>query len=675
MRESATDWRRTFRRRVQVAVAVLVIWVVGIEVRLAYLQIFKYDEMTARADRQHKRTIPLPAKRGDILDRNGQLLATSHDADTIYAAPSMIGSAARETVHKLCQALGDCDAEERKQLTERLGRTRDHFAHVRRQVPREVAERVMSLKLEGIGTFKESKRYYPNGDLGAAVIGFVGTENRGLAGLEHAYNRQIRGEDGRVLIQNDAKGRVFSSFAQPPTAGSSLELTIDRFLQHITERALEAGVAASRALGGCAIIMDPHTGEILAMANFPTFDPNVYNRSTEIARRNRCVQDVYEPGSTFKVVTASAAIEDKVMPLGSTIETGPGRILIGRRVINEYRGHNYGTLSFEDVIVKSSNVGAVKIGFRVGTERLSRFVNLFGFGHRVSPDFPGENPGIVWSADSWTEGALASVSMGYQVGVTPMQVVAAVSAVANRGQYIEPRVVRAAETGTLRQTVKPKLLRTVISESTAAALTAIMERVVEAGTAKAAAIPGYTIAGKTGTAEKLVNGRYSPLENNVSFVGFVPSRKPALSIIVMIDAPRAGGNSGGSVAAPVFKSIAEPALRYLAIPESIDTPAPILVNAAVSGPTPVATSLVKEPPEIPIVVTPTLGPGMPDLTGLSAREAVGIAAEIGLAPSLSGDGVVISQSPAPGAPIADGGGVRLNLSRTQAHTVRRVAQP
>ncbi len=633
MRESAADWRRTFRRRVQVAVAVLAIWVVGIEVRLAYLQIFKYDEMVARADRQHKRTIPLPAKRGDILDRNGQLLATSHDADTIYAAPSMIGSAARETVRKLCQALGDCDAEERKQLTERLGRTRDHFAHVRRQVPREVAERVMSLKLEGIGTFKESKRYYPNGDLGAAVIGFVGTENRGLAGLEHAYNRQIRGEDGRVLIQNDAKGRVFSSFSQPPTAGSSLELTIDRFLQHITERALEAGVVREP---GPRRVRHHHGSRTRARSSRwrtsrPSI-PNVYNRSTETARRNRCVQDVYEPGSTFKVVTASAAMEDKVMPLGSTIETGPGRILIGRRVIDEYRGHNYGTLSFEDVIVKSSNVGAVKIGFRVGTERLSRFVDLFGFGHRVSPDFPGENPGIVWSADSWTEGALASVSMGYQVGVTPMQVVAAVSAVANRGQYIEPRVVRAAETGTLRQTVKPKLLRTVISEATAAALTAIMERVVEAGTAKAAAIPGYTIAGKTGTAEKLVNGRYSPVENNVSFVGFVPSRNPALSIIVMIDAPRAGGNSGGSVAAPVFKAIAEPALRYLAIPESIDTPAPILVNAAVSGPTPVATSVVKEPPEIPIVVTPTLGPGMPDLTGLSAREAMGIASEIGLAP-------------------------------------------
>ena len=317
-------------------------------------------------------------------------------------------------------------------------------------------------------------------------------------------------------------------------------------------------------------------------------------------------------------------------------------------MIDEYRGHNYGTLSFEDVIVKSSNVGAVKIGFRVGTDRLSRFVDLFGFGHRVSPDFPGENPGIVWSADSWTEGALASVSMGYQVGVTPLQMVAAVSAVANGGQYVEPRVVRAAETGTLRQTVKPKLLRT---------------RDQRGDRGRADGNHGTRRRGRDGQGRgdprlhrrrqdrhrgKARQRTVLPVENNVSFVGFVPSRKPALSIIVMIDAPRAGGNSGGSVAAPVFKAIAEPALRYLAVPESINPPAPILVNAAVSGPAPVATSAVKEPPEIPIVVGTTLvGPGMPDLTGFSAREAMGIVSEIGMAPSLTGDGVVVSQSPAP----------------------------
>ena len=680
MREPGADWRRILRRRTQVAVAVLAIWAVGIEARLVYLQVFEHDELVARADRQHKRTIPAPANRGDILDRNGQLLATSLDVDTIYAAPSEIGAdSAPSVARQLCAALGDCVASDRQGLVERLSRSRDHFAHVRRHASQDAAERVKALDLDGVGSFKESKRFYPNGELAAAVLGFVGTENRGLAGIEHAYNLQIRGEDGRVLIQNDAKGRVFSRFSQPPTAGSSIELTIDRRLQHVAERELQAGVAASRAAGGCAIIMDPHTGEILAMANAPTFDPNVYNRSHETARRNRCVQDVYEPGSTFKIVTASAAIEEKVISPGLMIETGPGRILIGGRVINEYRSHNYGALSFEDVIVKSSNVGAVKIGFRIGADRLSRYVDLFGFGRRVSPDFPGESPGIVWSADSWTDSALASVSMGYQVGVTALQVVAAVGAVANRGQFVEPRVVRAAYRGTVRQAVKPKTLRRVISESTAAAMTTIMEGVVEDGTAKLAAVPGYTVAGKTGTAEKLVNHRYSPTENNVSFVGFVPSQNPALAIIVMVDAPHAGGNSGGSVAAPIFRRIAEPALRYLAVPESINPPDPILVKATGHEPAPVRTkATVKEPPQVPIVVGTVLGgtvlgPGMPDLLGLSARTAVGRLSEIGLTPRVTGDGVVVAQDPAPGEPIA-GGVARLTLSRTPGR-MRGAATP
>jgi len=254
--------------------------------------------------------------------------------------------------------------------------------------------------------------------------------------------------------------------------------------------------------------------------------------------------------------------------------------------------------------------------------------------------------------------------MGYQVGVTPLQVVAAVAAVANGGQYVEPRIVRASDRGDMRQTVKTKMLRRVISESTAAKMTAIMERVVEDGTAKAAAIPGYTVAGKTGTAEKLVNGSYSPTENNVSFVGFVPSRKPALAMIVMIDAPHAGGNSGGSVAAPIFRTIAAPALRHLAVPENVNPQPPILINAALREPARVPTSAdFKEPPEVPIVVGTTVGPGMPDLTGLSAREAMGRASEVGMEPRLSGDGEVVSQTPAPGAPIAVGGVVRLTLSR------------
>ena len=423
--------------------AFLAVWVAGAEARLVYLQVIKRADMVARAERQHLHTIDAPAKRGDIVDRKGRVLATSVDADTIYAVPSEIGDA-EATAAALCRALGDCADKERATLTGRFTH-RGSFTYVRRQVSPDQKRRVEQLNLDGVGFMKENKRFYPNKELGAHVLGYVGIDNNGLSGLEAAYDSRIRGKGGRVLVQTDAKRHAFSRFERPPTVGSTIELTIDEYLQHVVERELHAGVVANRAAGGSAIIMNPHTGEILAMANEPTFNPNAYREFGDSARRNRAVQDLYEPGSTFKVVTASAAIEEQVMPIDTMIDTNPGVIHIaGRsRPVTEYQHHNYGVLSFTDVIVRSSNVGAIKIGLRVGTERLSRFVSRFGFGRPVSPDFPGESPGIVWNADKWTESALASVSMGYQVGVTPLQMVAAVSSVANGGELVEPRVIRA----------------------------------------------------------------------------------------------------------------------------------------------------------------------------------------------------------------------------------------
>ena len=347
-----------------------------------------------------------------------------------------------EAVAKLCEGLGDCSARDRETLTDRLKNQRN-FAYVRRQVSPDQSRRVAALNLDGIGFIKESRRFYPNKELAAHLLGYVGVDGNGLEGLEWTYDSQIRGKPGTVLIHTDARRHVFSRFERPPTTGSTIELTIDQYLQHVAERELHAGIVAHRAEGGTAIIMNPRTGEILAMANEPTFNPNAYREATETERRNRAVQDLYEPGSTFKIVTASAAIEEKVMPIDTMIDTNPGFIKIGNSIVDEYRGHNYGVLSFSDVIVKSSNVGAIKIGFKVGTERLSRFVALFGFGRRVSPDFPGESSGIVWKPEQWTERALASVSMGYQIAVTPLQIAAAFSAVANGGEYIEPRVLRA----------------------------------------------------------------------------------------------------------------------------------------------------------------------------------------------------------------------------------------
>jgi cell division protein FtsI (penicillin-binding protein 3) len=672
MQPPATAWRATLRRRLLIAVILLGVWAAAIEVRLAYVQTVMRPELEARADSQHKRTPRAPAKRGDLVDRQGNVLATSVDTDSIYAVPSTLKD--REaTVAQICQALRDCTARERQRLVERFG-TQRAFAYVRRQVSPEAAERVAALELDGVGFMKESQRFYPNIKLAAHVLGYVGVDNNGLAGIESAYDSQIRGKDGTILVTTDARGRVFGRVERPPTAGSSIELTIDKYLQHVAERELRAGVAANRASSGSVVILDPSTGEILAMANEPTFNPNAFNDSPDENKRNRAVQDLYEPGSTFKIVTASAAIEERVMPTTALIDTSPGILHIRPgRVIDEFRGANHGVLSFTDVIVKSSNVGAVKIGFRLGPERFGRYIERFGFGKPISPDFPGESPGIVWSPDKWTDDAIASVSMGYQVGVTPLQMVAAVSAVANGGELVEPRIVRAVYRDNRRFAVKPKVLRRAIDARTAAAVTTIMEAVVTDGTAKLAQIDGHTVAGKTGTASKLIAGRYSATENNVSFVGFVPSRRPAISVIVMIDAPHANGNSGGGVAAPIFKRIAEPALRYLGIAPTINPAPPVLVRRSDAIAAAGQPAVDREPV---VTLVSDGGPAMiPDVRGLSARDATRALMKLGLAVRISGQGFVRRQTPAPGTPIEGGEICRLELGRKPAASPSVDAQP
>jgi cell division protein FtsI (penicillin-binding protein 3) len=605
------------------------------------------------------------AKRGDILDRKGRVLATSVDADTIYAVPSAVDDA-RGVVNALCGALGDCSAKERETLVDRLGKTRP-FAYVRRQVSPDQARRVAALNLKPIGFIKEDRRFYPNKTLAAHLLGYVGVDNQGLSGLESTYDAQIRGKAGTVLVQTDARGRAFARFERPPTTGSAVELTIDEYLQHIAERELQAGVAANRAKGGSVIVMNPHTGEILAMASEPSFNPNAYREFDEVVRRNRAVQDLYEPGSTFKVVTVSAALEEKVMTPNTIIDTHPGRIEVGGTVVRENLNHDYGVIPLSQVIVESSNVGAIKIGFRVGTERLSRYVALYGFGHPVSPDFPGESPGIVWSPEKWTDRALASVSMGYQVAVTPLQIVSAVSAVANGGEMLEPRVIRAVYRNNRRYEVRPKVVHRTISAETAATMTGIMEGVVSAehGTARAAQMPGFTVAGKTGTANKLINGQYSHSDYNASFVGFVPSRDPAVAIVVVIDSPH-GPNQyfGGTVSAPIFKRIAESTLRYLGVGQTINPIPPVLV--ARHADTDRTAGITTRTAAMPIVsLVNDAQPGaMPDLRGLSAREALRATVKLGLIAHVEGTGFVIAQDPPPGAPLDAVSGCRVTLGRT-----------
>ncbi|HUK36658.1 MAG TPA: penicillin-binding protein 2, partial [Vicinamibacterales bacterium] len=386
------EWRETLRKRTIITAAFVGVWMVGIEARLVVLQVMERPRLVALATRQQMRTLDAAAKRGDILDRKGRVLATSVEADSIYAVPSAIDDP-KAVVDALCRAFGDCTSKERESLVDKLGKNRP-FAYVRRKVSPDDLKRVEALSLEGIGSFKEDRRFYPNKELAAHLLGYVGVDNQGLNGLEFTYDTQIRGKAGTVLVQTDARSRAFARFERPPTTGSTVELTIDEQLQHIAERELQAGVVENRAAGGTAIIMNPHTGEILAMANEPTFNPNVYREFDDAVRRNRAVQDLYEPGSTFKVVTVSAALQEKLMTPDTIIDTNPGRIQVAPgRVVTENENHNYGVIPLSQVIVRSSNVGAIKIGFKVGADRLSHYVGLYGFGHQVSRDFPSESPG------------------------------------------------------------------------------------------------------------------------------------------------------------------------------------------------------------------------------------------------------------------------------------------
>jgi cell division protein FtsI (penicillin-binding protein 3) len=539
------------------------------------------------------------------------------------------------------------------------------FAYLARQVSPEEAKRVRTMGLPGITLLKESRRYYPNSELAAHVVGYVGLDNVGLGGIESAYDTQIRGKDGKVLIQTDAKRHaIFSRVERPATAGASIELTIDQYLQFVAERELRAGVEDNHAVGGSAIIMDPWTGEILALANWPTFNPNAFAKADEDDRRNRAIQSLYEPGSTFKIVTASAALEQQVITPETLVETSPGFITFpGRKPI--YDTHHYGLIKFTDVIVKSSNVGAIKVGLRVGAQALTDYVGRFGFGQTVAPDFRGETAGIVWSADRLDPSALASVSMGYQIGVTPIQMAAAVSSIANGGHLFQPRVVRAFIRDGRRIDVPHNEVRRSIEAETAATMTTIMEQVVERGTARAAQMDGYTIAGKTGTASKLVNGHYQKSDYNASFVGFIPSRQPVLTILVVIDSPHGNGYTGGAVSAPVFKRIAEAAVRYMGISPNLNAPPPVLVtrhDAATD-----AGEATAQPARAANVLAATLEPArnglMPDLRGLSGREALRPLSRIGMTARMTGDGIVVEQSPEAGSALVRGNACALRLGR------------
>ena len=657
---SDRPWNATVRRRALAAAILFAVWGAAIEARLVFLQVYQHDALQIRAQNQVNRSTPLAPRRGDIVDRLGRTLALSVDAESICAVPSRVADPAA-VIDAVCWVLGDCTEKERRDYLTRLTEKKREFAYLRRKVTREIADVVRAQDLPTVYTKPEPKRYYPNRELAAHVLGYLNIDNKGVSGIEQSFNSKVSGQPGTSLVEVDANQHAFSRVERAPVPGDTLELTIDSTLQHIAERELHAGVLANKAAGGSVVILDPRSGEILALANDPSFNPNRYGDFPDEQRRNRAVQEIYEPGSTFKIVTASAAIEEHVFAPDDMVDASAGAWRNGSRVVTEAKGHNYGVLSFTDVIVKSSNIGAIKIGLNLGAERLGRYVHRFGFGTRVFGDLPGETPGMLADPGSWSAGTIASISMGYEIGVTPMQMAAAVSAVANGGVFMQPRIVRAIRRGTARIEVTPLELRRAINADTSASLVTIMEQVCERGTGTAARVAGYTVAGKTGTASKLVGGRYSKTDYHASFVGFLPSRQPALTILVVVDSPHNGHYFGGDTAAPIFQKIAEAAVRHLGIAPTINPAAPVLVRAQAGAVEEFRPALNRGGrPHVDVVTGP---PTVPDVRGLAAREAVRRLATLGLVARLTGTGTVIDQDPAAGSAIEPGRACRLWLDR------------
>lgn len=530
--------------------------------KLGFLQLIKASHFKKLADKQHLISIEIPAKRGNIYDRNMRELAVSLNMNSVYAIPREIKNKGR-----VAEALSPVLKLDKTFLLERLSRDKG-FIWLKRQVDDITAYRVKSQKLDYIDMVKEGKRFYPKGKLASHTIGFAGTDNRGLEGLELFFDRYLKGRDGQKIINRDAKRReVFHLDFRfiPPRDGNSLVLTLDEMIQYFTERELDRLYKETKCKGASVVVMDPNTGEILALANRPTFELNNVTNYSPDARRNRAITDTFEPGSTFKIVTASAALEENIVGLEEKFFCENGEFRIFNHSLNDHVP--YGYLKFREVIEKSSNIGTVKVAMRLGQERLYRYAKLYGVGLKTNIELPGEVGGFIRAPKFWSKLSITAIPIGQEVTVTTLQLACAISAIANNGIFMKPLIVKRiidSEGETIKE-FKITPLRRVISENTALEMKSILWQVVEAGTGQKAKLEGYSSAGKTGTAQKVEpNGTYSHSHFVASFLGFAPVEKPRIAIAVVVDEPRPF-YYGGTVAAPVFQRIANDSLRYLKV--------------------------------------------------------------------------------------------------------------
>ena len=544
----------------------LFLWCGFIGLRLVQLQILRYGDWVQRAQRQQQRTIPVAARRGIIYDRNGHELAMSITVDSVFAVPSEIPDP-ENTANLLARVL----RSDPREMLARL-KASHSFAWIARKVDADASQRIRAMNLRGIYFQKEPKRFYPKRELAAQTIGYVGLDDEGLGGIEHAFDSRLHGTPGKMLITMDARRKWFGRVERQPDPGDNVVLTVDEKIQYIVEKELEQAMHDTRAEAGTIVVQNPRTGEILALANRPTFNPNLYKDAPAAALKNRAVSDIYEPGSVFKIVTYSSAVEEKLVQPEDPIDCQGGVINVGGIRIHDL--HKMGVVPIKDALAHSSDVAAVKVGMRVGDQRLYSYIRGFGFGQQTGIELPGETRGMTKPVNRWSKVSIGAMSIGQEIAVTALQLASMVSSLANDGVYTPPRIVAGVvPPRTTPQTVtfqRPPQHR-VISTLTAVQMKKMLEGVVLFGTGRRAILDGYTSAGKTGTAQKVDpnTGTYSRSKYVATFAGFAPVDNPALTIVVSLDSP-VGLHQGGQVSAPVFTRVAQQVLAYMNVPHDAE---------------------------------------------------------------------------------------------------------
>jgi len=609
-------------------------------VRLAYVQLSQGEELTAKVEDSLRRNIPFTAKRGEIMDREGVPLVSNITTPTVYAVPVQVKEK-QKTAQQLAPLLG---MTEEKLMT--LLSKKEMSVKLQpggRKITMDLAASIRDLQLPGIVVAEDSKRYYPYGDLAAHILGFTGIDNQGITGVESIYDNLLKGIAGNISYLSDAGGRLMPGSSEKysaPQDGLNLELTIDKQIQSIMERELDQAMVKYQAQGAWAIAMNPKNGEILAMASRPGYEPASYKEyDAQIYNRNLPIWMTYEPGSTFKIITLAAALQEGKVDLQNDHFYDPGFIEVAGAKLRCWKKGGHGSQTFLQVVENSCNPGFVALGQRLGKESLFKYIRDFGFGSKTGIDLNGEANGILFKLSQVGPVELSTTAFGQGVSVTPIQQIAAVSAAINGGNLYKPHVTKAwvnPVTGETVSEVKPELVRQVISEETSKKVRAALESVVAKGTGRPAFIDGYRVGGKTGTAQKVVNGRYSPTEHIVSFIGFAPADDPQIVVYTAVDNPK-GIQFGGVVAAPIVQNILEDSLHYMKVPERSDQ----LPKTYKYGETPIVT--------------------VPDLTGATVQDIYeDLNMNFNLARSGTGN-TVINQAPKAGARVEQGSTIRIYM--------------